>query len=64
MTYHRDMFSEHLLLHPMSAPMTLRWLIDRFADRPIEAPSSAPPAHAVQPDHLSGDGASAASSAG
>lgn len=36
-TYHRDMFSEHLLLHPMSAPMTLRWLIDRFADRPIEA---------------------------
>ena len=36
-TYHRDMFSEHLLLHPMSAPMTLRWLIDRFADRPLEA---------------------------
>lgn len=36
-TYHRDMFSEHLLLHPMSAPMTLRWLIDRFADRPIDA---------------------------
>ena len=36
-TYHRDMFSEHLLLHPMSAPMTLRWLIDRFADRPLDA---------------------------
>jgi pimeloyl-ACP methyl ester carboxylesterase len=36
-TYHRDMFSEHLLLHPMSAPMTLRWLIDRFADRPVDA---------------------------
>ena len=36
-TYHRDMFSEHMLLHPMSAPMTLRWLIDRFADRPLEA---------------------------
>lgn len=35
-TYHRDRFSEHLLLHPMSAPMTLRWLIDRFADRPID----------------------------
>lgn len=35
-TYHRDMFSEHMLLHPMSAPMTLRWLIDRFADRPID----------------------------
>lgn len=34
-TYHRDMFSEHMLLHPMSAPMTLRWLIDRFADRPL-----------------------------
>jgi alpha-beta hydrolase superfamily lysophospholipase len=34
-TYHRDMFSEHLLLHPMSAPMTLRWLSDRFAARPL-----------------------------
>jgi triacylglycerol lipase len=34
-TYHRDMFSEHLLLHPMSAPMTLRWLIDRFEGRPL-----------------------------
>lgn len=34
-TYHRDMFSEHLLLHPMSAPMALRWLIDRFAGKPL-----------------------------
>ena len=34
-TYHRDMFSEQLLLHPMSAPMTLRWLSDRFAGRPL-----------------------------
>jgi hypothetical protein len=34
-TYHRDLFSEHMLLHPMSAPMTLRWLRDRFADRPL-----------------------------
>jgi alpha-beta hydrolase superfamily lysophospholipase len=33
-TYHRDLFSEHMLLHPMSAPMTLRWLIDRFEGRP------------------------------
>lgn len=36
-TYHRDMFSEHMLLHPMSAPMTLRWLRDRFAGRPLRA---------------------------
>ena len=36
-TYHRDMFSEHMLLHPMSAPMTLRWLRDRFAGRPLVA---------------------------
>ncbi len=36
-TYHRDMLSEHLLLHPMSAPMTLRWLRDRFAGRPVRA---------------------------
>lgn len=35
-TYHRDNFSGHILLHPMSAPMTLRWLIDRFAGRPID----------------------------
>lgn len=33
-TYHRDSFCEHLLLHPMSAPMTLRWLTDRFEGRP------------------------------
>jgi triacylglycerol lipase len=36
-TYHRDMFSEHILLHPMSAPMTLRWLRDRFAGLPLSA---------------------------
>ena len=36
-TYHRDMFSEHMLLHPMSAPMTLRWLRDRFAGRPLRS---------------------------
>ena len=35
MTYHRDMFSEHMLLHPMSAPMALRWLIDRFDGKPL-----------------------------
>jgi triacylglycerol lipase len=35
LTYHRDKFSEHVLLHPMSAPMVLRWLRDRFADRPL-----------------------------
>ncbi|OBI52036.1 lipase [Mycobacterium kyorinense] len=35
-TYHRDAFCEHLLLHPLSAPMTLRWLQDRFARRPVD----------------------------
>jgi acetyl esterase/lipase len=34
-TYHRDAFNEHVLLHPLSAPMTLRWLTDRFARRPL-----------------------------
>jgi alpha-beta hydrolase superfamily lysophospholipase len=34
-TYHRDAFCEHVLLHPLSAPMTLRWLADRFARRPL-----------------------------
>ncbi|HET7666905.1 MAG TPA: lipase family protein, partial [Mycobacterium sp.] len=34
-TYHRDKFSEHMLLHPMSAPMTLRWLTDRFNGKPL-----------------------------
>jgi triacylglycerol lipase len=33
-TYHRDKFCEHILLHPMSAPMTLAWLRDRFMGRP------------------------------
>src|SRR5580693_3569513 len=34
-TYHRDAFNEHMFLHPLSAPMTLRWLTDRFARRPL-----------------------------
>jgi Secretory lipase len=34
-TYHRDAFSEHISLHPLSAPMTMRWLQDRFARRPL-----------------------------
>ena len=33
-TYHRDRFCGHLLLHPLSTPMTLRWLRDRFTGRP------------------------------
>ncbi|CAM2828021.1 lipase [Mycobacterium intermedium] len=35
-TYHRDAFNEHMLLHPLSAPMTLRWLTDRFNRRPLD----------------------------
>ncbi|OBJ47934.1 lipase family protein [Mycobacterium sp. 1423905.2] len=35
-TYQRDRFCGHLLLHPLSAPMALRWLRDRFAGRPLE----------------------------
>jgi hypothetical protein len=35
-TYHRDQFCDHLLLHPLSAPMTLRWLRDRFGGRPAD----------------------------
>ena len=34
-TYHRDAFNEHMLLHPLSAPMALRWLTDRFTGRPL-----------------------------
>lgn len=36
-TYHRDRFCEHLLLHPLSAPASLRWLRDRFAGRPLRS---------------------------
>jgi pimeloyl-ACP methyl ester carboxylesterase len=35
-TYHRDRFCGHLLLHPLSAPMTLRWLRDRFGERDVK----------------------------
>ena len=28
-------FNEHMLLHPLSAPMALRWLTDRFDRRPL-----------------------------
>jgi triacylglycerol lipase len=34
-TYHRDPLSEHITLHPVSTPMVLDWLRDRFADRPL-----------------------------
>jgi hypothetical protein len=37
LTYHRDLLSEHILLHPLSAPMVLDWLQDRFAGRPLPA---------------------------
>ncbi|WP_082969517.1 lipase family protein [Mycobacterium kyorinense] len=35
--YHRDRLCGHLLLHPVSAPMALRWLRDRFAGRDLSA---------------------------
>lgn len=34
-TYLRDRFCGHILLHPLSAPMSLGWLGDRFADRSL-----------------------------
>lgn len=34
--YHRDRFCGHLLLHPLATPMTLRWLRDRFTERPLD----------------------------
>lgn len=34
-TYHRDSFNDHFLLHPMSAPMALRRLNDRFDGHPL-----------------------------
>ena len=57
-TYHRDMFSEHLLLHPMSAPMTLRWLTDRFTGEAADrAPGPDEVADAAEPDDLRRHGA-------
>lgn len=35
LTYHRDPLSEHVLLHPLSAPMVLEWLRCRFANLPL-----------------------------
>lgn len=35
-TYHRDGFCEHIMLHVFSAPMSLRWLRDRFEGRPLD----------------------------
>ena len=31
-----DRFCDHLLLHSLAAPMTLRWLRGRFAGRPLK----------------------------
>jgi pimeloyl-ACP methyl ester carboxylesterase len=35
-TYFRDRLSEHLSLHPIAAPLTLDWLSDRCAGKPID----------------------------
>ena len=34
-TYHRDVLSEHLVLYPLSVPMALGWLSDRFAGKAL-----------------------------
>lgn len=34
-TYHRDILSEHIALHPLAAPMTLNWLAERFDGKPL-----------------------------
>lgn len=34
-TYHRDGLSEHIVLHPLAAPMALHWLADRFAGKSL-----------------------------
>lgn len=36
-TYLRDRLSEHLSLHPLSMPLTLDWIQDRFDGRPVPA---------------------------
>jgi hypothetical protein len=33
--YHRDWLNEHILMHPTSARMALRWLSDRLAGKPV-----------------------------
>lgn len=35
LTYYRDAFSDHIVLHPLSTPMVLQWLRARFAGRPV-----------------------------
>jgi len=41
-TYRRDRLSEHLSLHPLAAPVTVHWLSDRFAGKPLPDPTSKP----------------------
>ncbi|MBB4854653.1 hypothetical protein HNP40_002040 [Mycobacteroides chelonae] len=35
--YHRDLLNEHMLLHPMSAPMSMEWLGARFNGEALPA---------------------------
>lgn len=37
-TYLRDRLSDHIMLHPLSTPLNLDWIADRFAGRPLPAP--------------------------
>lgn len=36
-SYHRDVFNEHIVMHPMSAPLALKWLGARFAGEALPA---------------------------
>lgn len=53
-TYIRDRRSTHASLHPLSAPMTINWIGDRFARRTLDAPRTATIASVVGPKELLG----------
>lgn len=37
--YDRDRLADHISLHPLTASVVMEWLADRFAGRPLDAPS-------------------------
>ncbi|WP_242657141.1 lipase family protein [Mycobacterium talmoniae] len=53
-TYLRDRLSEHALLYPLSTPLALRWIADRFAGEPNGYPGPQTTALLLSPRTVAG----------
>ncbi|MBS9534590.1 lipase [Mycobacterium sp. M1] len=53
-TYLRDQLSEHFLLHPLSVPVVLKWISERFANQSVRPPRTSRGLLVLSPQTLVG----------